>query len=86
MEVSAVDLYELIGFLKTQYIYKSSESKKCKENGLVYPLNKLPGDTLFELVGELERAIKEEENIYEKKHIDIALLFIEPKEIICPDT
>ena len=73
MKASVVELYELIGFLKTQYVYKSSESKKCNESGKDYPLSKLPGDTLFELVEELESTIRGVEDIFEKKYLTVSL-------------
>jgi len=92
-----MDIYGLIGALKSQFMYQNSKLKKLKKDGkdfTQYQFTSIsPDDVLFLLVEELESAIKEVENIpsandilvnITAKNIDFSILNQTDEEIIMP--
>ena len=66
MKIRAMDIYALIGALKSQYMYQNSKLQKAKQKGEEYKpvfTSISPDDTLFLLVEELENAIKKVKDI-----------------------
>ena len=64
MQVKIAEVHELIGALKSQYMYQSSNYNKAKKEGKIYsPDYKQTGDLLFLLVDELEKATSKVENL-----------------------
>ena len=64
MQVKTTEVFELIGALKSQYMYQSSKYNKAKKEGKKYLSDcKQTGDLLFLLVDELEKAALKVKNL-----------------------
>ena len=62
MKVRITEVHELVGALKSQYIYQSSQCNKAKKEGKFYtPTFNQTGDLLCMLVDELEEVMQNAE-------------------------
>jgi len=91
MKVRAMDMYGLIGALKSHFMYQNSKLYKAKRNGERYiPSSKTiqPDNMLFLLVEELEKAMEQVKDIPSANDIDINIITKDsneqaPVEVTC---
>jgi len=83
MRVRAMDMYGLIGALKSHFMYQNSKLHKAKRDGKEYkPRGKAirPDDMLFLLVEELEKAMEQVEDVPSANDIDVNIITRDPNE------
>jgi len=76
MKVRPMDIYGLIGALKSQYMYQNSKLRKAKftKDIKCYEFDIIkPDDVLFLLVEELEEAIKQLENTTSSSNVSLKI-------------
>jgi len=83
MRVRAMDVYGLIGALKSQFMYSNSKLYKAKKEGREYKsIGKTirPDDMLFLLVEELEKAMEQVEDVPSANDVDVKIITSDPNE------